>query len=292
MNKKIVSQIAFLTSMVLLIAILAVPLAVPQKDAMAQAATPAPTHASNSILSIVPASTNVNPGDSFDISVRFNTDIPTWGIQFEITYNPSLVEITGVQMGSFYQEWASQNGAESMMIPSPAPDNSRGVLPTFSVIILGAESGKGPVGEGEVVLLNAKAKPGVKGSVEFKLSQVQVSDTGIYGIAVEVGGVRLQNAVVAIGSDAPPQQPAAISNPGLQLTAQSPSSEQGSSSQLGSSSQPEPTIERRVPTAADNSSSGGIAWEIYLPIAVIFIVGLVGFVLTRNRSSQARPEKK
>jgi hypothetical protein len=279
MKKKALSRVGMLTSLILLLTVLAMQATVLPTPALAQAATPLPTISSNTLLSIVPASTTLNPGDTFDIILQFDTDVPTWGLQLEVAFDPNLVEITSVQEGSFYKSWAVQNGVETVVIPSPVPDNTKGVIPQFAVIIVGAEPGSGPSGEGDLFVIKAKVKPDAAGEVEFKLSQVQVSDAGTYGKTTsEVGGVMLQNAVVAIGSDTPPQQPAPFLNPGTRPPAE------------GSSVEVQPTIERRVPTSED-SGDNGIPWEIYLPIAAVFIVGVVGYALTR-RSSKAKTEKK
>lgn len=284
MNKKTLSQVGFLLSLALAFAILVIQATMPSTPAMAQAATPLPTLASNTTLSIVPESTSVKPGDSFNISVVIDTDVPTWGLQFGVSFDPNLVEITGVQESSFYKAWATENGVETMMIPNPNPDNNKGLVPSFAIILLGAPRNQGPVGQGELATLNAKVKPNAKGKVEFRLIQVQISDSGTFGdVTTEVGGVMLQNAIVAIGSDAPIQQPTALPNPGLEF-----SEAQNSAPQ--SPPQPEPTIERRVPIAQEDSGNQGVAWEIYLPIAVLFIVGVVAFALTRNRSPKAKPK--
>jgi hypothetical protein len=269
MNKNALPRFIFLTCLSLLFLAIASQMTFLPTNVLAQAATPIPTVTSNTIISVVPASLNVQPGDSFDIGIQINSDIPTWGLQFAVSYDPNLLEITGAQESSFYKDWAAQNGASSMIMPNPVPDNSKGFIPTFAVIVAGAKAGEGPQGKGELFILKAKAK--TAGSVEIKLSDLQVSDAGANaGNTTEVGGVKIQNAIVAIGSDVVPQQPAILLNTGLA----EPTPE-------NSAVQAEPTVERKVPTKTD-SSSAGIPWEIYLPLGGVFVLGLIIFGLTRK----------
>jgi hypothetical protein len=265
----------YLLLCVLFIAVITVfaQLTVPPSTVMAQRPTIIPTLASNTSIIVIPSSTTVNPGDSFDIAIEMTSDVPTWGIQLQVAYDPKLIEIVSTEEGGFYQEWASQNGAESITLPSPAPDNQKGVISTFAIVVMGATPGEGPMGTGNIIVLKAIAKSDASGSTNITLSDIQISDSAVNdGYVTEVGGVVIQNATVAIGLDASsPQQPAQLASEGLIEKTTLPSVNDNI----------EPTIERRVPSTA--ASSSGIPWEIALPVAGALLVGVIFFLTLKNR---------
>lgn len=240
----------------------------------AQRPTPLPTVASTTVISVVPAKTSVSEGEEFDIDINFSSDVPTWGLQMEISYDPKLLEITGVEEGGFYKDWAQANGAEYLMLPKASPDNNTGTIPLFSMVILSGKVGEGPKGDGKLLVLKAKAKG--KGNVQIMMSNVQVSDsgtetdTGVF--TAEVGGVVLQNAAIAIGSQAAPEQPAAMENP-AEATAKAESM---------STPEVQPTIERKVPSSGA-SQTNSVPWEIIFPVAGAVAIGLAVFITTRKK---------
>jgi hypothetical protein len=237
----------------------------------AQANTPVPTKMANITISVIPESTSVNIGQEFDVEITIASDSEARGAQFELRYDPNLVEILSLTEGNFFRDWAEQNGASTIVVPEPVPDNERGVIPTFGIALLGARPGTGGVsGSGVIMVLHAKAKQ-TAGNVEFSLGDVAVADYGDdTGRTASYGGVKIQNAVVAIGGESV-AQPESESVP----TPTSPPVFL-------------PTVDARVITpessAAETSSSGGTMWLIALPVAGLLIGGAVIFFAARQRN--------
>jgi hypothetical protein len=237
---------------------------------VAQVPTAVPTIMSNTIITVQVPTTPVNVGDEFDIPVTLTTDVNTWGAQFQISYDQTLLEITGAQEGGFYKDWATANGADGMALPKPAADNTQGLFPTTAFFLVGAKPGEGPSGTGTLVVLKAKA---IKdGTVELKLSEIEVNDAGINGGNTgKLGGVKTQNGIISIGGGVA-AQPTAGDMPS-QITG----------SQSSQNPAVQPTIERLVPVTSGTSTQGGIPWAIILPVFGALVIGGVAFFVTRKK---------
>ncbi len=48
---------------------------------------------SNTLITAVASKATVNPGDTFDLDITVDTDTQTWGAQFDLQFDPKLVEI-------------------------------------------------------------------------------------------------------------------------------------------------------------------------------------------------------
>jgi hypothetical protein len=236
--------------------------------------TPAPTIQSNTLISVNFSKGQVNPGDTFDVTVNISTDVETKGAQFQLEFDPNKVEVSGAEAGTFYSDFAKAygNGAQGMTLPSLAVDNKKGVLPATAFFMVGVDEPKGPSGSGVLAILHAKAKDGASGTVNFSLSTIEVDDTGPGGKAQPLSGVKFQDAILLIGNGAPVQQPTA----GIYIR---PTPKVVST---GGSLDEQPTIARRVPSSS--GSSGSIPWAIILPVAAgVLIVGAVVVVVGRKK---------
>ncbi len=242
----------------------------------AQAATLIQSKITNTTLSVSLANASVNAGDAFDFSLNVSTDTPTRGFQAQVNFDPKLMEVSACDEGSFYKDWANANNASTAMIPGPSPDNSKGVIPLFAVIVTGGTSGQGPFGDGTLVTCHAKAKPGASGQAAISLSDVIISDAGnTAGAPSPFAGVKIQEAIVGIGGPAPAQPTAyALSNATAIPTPGSIST---------SNSGQEATAIRRNASAESGSTGLGI-WVIIIPLVVAGLLGLF-VLLTRKKKS-------
>ncbi len=77
--------------------------------------TAVPILMSHTTVAIALANLSVQPGDSFDVDVTINTDKPVRNWQLTFLFDPSLVQVTGVDEGSFLKAWASAHSASTAM---------------------------------------------------------------------------------------------------------------------------------------------------------------------------------
>ena len=242
----------------------------------AQAATPIQGKMTNTTLSASLANASVNAGDAFDFSLAISTDTPTRGFQAQVSFDPKLMEVSACDEGNFYKDWASSNNASTAMIPGPTPDNSKGVIPLFAVIITGGTTGQGPQGDGTLVTCHAKAKPGASGQAAISLSEVIITDAGnAAGAPSPFVGVKIHEAIVGIGGAAP-AQPTAYAVSDATIT---PASSSNPASNPGAA----PTAVRRT-TSAESSSTGLGIWVIIIPLVVAGLLGMF-VLLTRKKKS-------
>jgi hypothetical protein len=275
-------------SLCTLISFLILAIAGPQGPAAARPnaePTQRPTVASDTTVALTVPGKPVKPGNAFDVSVTIQTDTQTRGAQFELHFDPKLVEVTGFDEGDFYKKWAESVGARTIVVPEPEADNAAGTLSSTSVAVLGAAPGAGGAkGSGIVMTIHAKAKDGASGAAEFTLSGVIVADDGgPDGVhAVNLGGVKTQNGRVAIGGG------------DVQAVAQ-PTAEALPTATQAAKPTAVATIARRVPNATPDTNltalessgndqgQGGIPWVVVVPVVGLVGIGGAAFFLLRRR---------
>jgi hypothetical protein len=257
----------FILSLGGLIAVLAQPATI--VNAYKPSQTPVPMQQSDTTIAIKLSKEQVNPGDQFDVTVSITSDAQSKGTQFTLEFDPSKVEVSGVDTGTYYSDWAKSygNGAEALTVPSPAVDNSKGIMPATAFFLVGVKEAKGPTGTGTLAILHAKAKDGSNGTVSFKLSGIEVTDTNVAGNPQKLGGVKIQDANLTIGSGTPAEQPKAV---GV--------NEPTAKAVTGADQSAQPTVARRVPSAQDSTSSGSTPWGIILPVGGgVLVVAVAAF---------------
>lgn len=235
--------------------------------ASAQAMTPIPTQMADITIGVSFSSETVKPGDEFDININMSTDLPSRGMQFILSFDPKLVELSGYTEGNFYKDFAdTKSGGTTIVIPEPVIDNNQGLFPSTGISILGVPPGEGGAsGSGKVMILHAKAKPNANGVAEFNVSDIRVADSGdASGRTQYYGGVKIQNGRLSIGGEAAAQ-------PTVEAL-------------------PTSTVVRRhsaTATPGSNSASGesgpSIPWLFAIPAVGAVVVGVILFAGSRRR---------
>jgi hypothetical protein len=156
-------------------------------------------------LSISPTATAVNPGDQFTLDVVVTTDIVTRGLQFGLSFDPSLVQVNSVDEGTFYKSWADSNGETSIADPPWTVDNTSGTVSIGSVALLappssdpGAVDTNGPSGSGTAATITLTAAQGVNNVATLTLSSVVIN--GVQnGLYLAIPSPTVTNGQVTIG---------------------------------------------------------------------------------------------
>ena len=157
--------------------------------------------AANATISVVPSVQTTSPGANFDVAIRINTDTPTRSIQLILRWDPTKATCNSADLGPFYASYASDNKLTIMTVPDPLSfDNDIGKFPAgqdsvpttntnglqfaqqypVAVLLIGGESQDktflAPKGIGDVFVLHMTANSNASGSIDFRLSDVALTD--------------------------------------------------------------------------------------------------------------------
>jgi hypothetical protein len=222
-----------------------------------------PAAAASTSVSLAPATKSVQPGDNIDLDVVINSDTASRGIQFGLTFDPAVVQVSKVTLGGFYRDWAKSNKATAGIVIPFRPDNQKGRLVDGGIVILGGAATDGPTGNGTALTVSFTAKPGANGTAKIEFVDLQVSSTTaqnipgvvVTGAVVGVGAAGAAGALQAPSSAVATQAPIASATPGPNayviprtgvVSAESPAA--------GGSASPAPT---RSPVKAASPAAGG-----------------------------------
>jgi hypothetical protein len=140
---------------------------------------------SGTSVSVSMADREVKQDESFTLEVRIETDTACRGMQCALTFDPALMKCDSVVEGGFFKDWATANGASTVMIPqSPTIDNNQGHVPMIGIAVMGGGGG-GAKGSGVLFTYHFTALD--DGTASPTLSDVVVIDASGEAIAeVEV----------------------------------------------------------------------------------------------------------
>ena len=119
--------------------------------------TPRPTVASNSSMSLSPSLKSVTVGAQFGVDIVLDVDPahPSSAAQAAVQFDPTILQCEGVDEGTFFSDWAQNNGASTLLFPAGTCDNTGGQLSDTGVTILGGSGG--PTGQGTFLTLHFSA---------------------------------------------------------------------------------------------------------------------------------------
>jgi hypothetical protein len=128
---------------------------------------------------------SIEAGEEFNLEVRIETDTLCRGAQCALSFDPALMKCDSVVEGGFFKDWATANGASTIMIPqSPTIDNNQGHVPMIGIAVMG---GGGGGAKGSGVLFTYHFTALADGTASPTLSDVVVIDASGEAIAeVEV----------------------------------------------------------------------------------------------------------
>jgi Cohesin domain len=158
-----------------------------------------PARAASVAVGLDPSSKSVEPGQSFDLTITIASDVPTRGVQFGLSFDPSVVEMTKFTEGNFYHDWAAANQATANIAIPFRIDNANGQLIPGAIVILGGKPDAGASGSGILLTASFSAKTGASGSTPIGLESFVLSSTN----AQTIRGVKLTNGSVSIAGSAP-----------------------------------------------------------------------------------------
>lgn len=134
------------------------------------------TLATQSRLSVSPASQSVAIGQTFEITVQIEVLAPaaSRGAQVAVSFNPAVMRCTQAAEGTFYKTWALANNSTTQLFPAPVIDNNAGTVSLSAVIILGTTPG-GVNGTGSLIKFTCESI--AAGDSQIRLSRGEVADT-------------------------------------------------------------------------------------------------------------------
>jgi len=126
------------------------------------------TASAATLFTISPATQHVDVGQNFTINVYIGPDVPISGGQFNLLFDSSLVQVTGISEGNLL----NQDGANTIFNPGTI-DNSQGIVTNVYGAILGKSNVTSPgiLANIDLVTLNKS------GTCTFEMSNVVISDS-------------------------------------------------------------------------------------------------------------------
>jgi cytoskeletal protein RodZ len=136
-------------------------------------------------LSAMPDKNQVSAGDSFLINIVINSQSECRSAQVGLKFDPSQLQCTQVNEGTFFKDWVTTNGLTTLMVPAtPTIDNNNGTVNTVGVAVMGATSAEaasgqynGPQGQGVVLSFLMTVKSGAQGTAAFTITDGKIGDT-------------------------------------------------------------------------------------------------------------------
>jgi hypothetical protein len=168
-----------------------------------------PASAATVSVSVNPPTVTAQPGQSFDVTITIASDVQTRGVQFGLDYDPSVVQVSKLTVGDYYQNWAKSNQASATEAIPFRVDNTDGKVVPGAIVILGGTPKAGVSGSGTLLTLSCTAQSGASGSTTMNINSLVLSDTN----ATTIHGVKITGATVAIGVTAVPSPAAAAAPP-------------------------------------------------------------------------------
>ena len=132
------------------------------------------------VLKVEPSSQGVNKGDVFELVVAIENVKELAGFQFELTFNPKILQVLSVEsVGEIFANGSMQ----------PDIDNSSGVIRN----IVAAKQGKGSF-DGDGILLRSSFKALESGASEIKVDEMTLVDPN--GKTIEICRIINANVIV------------------------------------------------------------------------------------------------
>src|SRR5262245_9186873 len=76
------------------------------------------------VLSLLPASQAVEPGQTVDVELSINAAIPVRSMQASLKFDPTVLQATKFEAGPYFKAWAEAHGGTALVFPDPAPINN------------------------------------------------------------------------------------------------------------------------------------------------------------------------
>jgi hypothetical protein len=130
------------------------------------------------VVSVSAPAQPVSPGAQFTVSINVQPNNSIAGVQFNLSFNPSLVLVNSVAEGNLLK----QNGASSYFNPGQI-NNTAGTLTGVSSVIISPGQTVSTTGTLAVITLTART---IKGNCSLDLSNVVVGDINGSGLTVNM----------------------------------------------------------------------------------------------------------
>ncbi len=125
-------------------------------------------------MSVSPATVNTTIGQEITVQAIVNTgNVTSRGATVALQFNPAIVQVDSVAVGTFYANWAAANGASTLEFPSPTIDNVHGTVSDLGISVIGGPSGVGAGGSGSLATYTMHAI--ANGSTALTLNDVAIT---------------------------------------------------------------------------------------------------------------------
>jgi len=122
-------------------------------------------------VSISPHTSPVSPGDTFNIEITVDPEVPIAGMQFNLIFNGSIVRVNSVTEGDLFK----QTGANTFFNPGSI-NNAAGSVTNVYGCIMGKRNVSTP-GTFAIIGVTASKSNAAPGTYPLELTNVKISDT-------------------------------------------------------------------------------------------------------------------
>jgi PKD repeat protein len=148
----------------------------------------------SAIINITPLNQTLYPGDTINISINCTSLQPIKAYQFDLSFNPRILQITSVSEGNFFE------GNLTFFNPGNI-NNDTGTITNIYCLILGPGN---VTNNGTFVSVNFTAKS-TSGTTVFALKNLNITNEDAVGVPVEVTTTRV--TVIGPSDSSSPNQP-------------------------------------------------------------------------------------
>jgi hypothetical protein len=246
-------------------------------------------------ISIEPSTQTINKGESFTIDVIITTDVATRSGQFDLSWDPSYIQIDSVTEGTFYSDWANANGATTYFTAGLI-NNLGGHLDGVAVSIMGGSTLGGPTGSGTFIRLTGTAKTTASSGTVTLLFGRDATGLIIGDVnSQQIAGVQVNDGTIVVYGAAEPTP-----TPTVEPTPTTPAGATATPTATSTPTSTPTSTHTAHPTSTPDSGgkSGGTSWGIIggaiaglAVVAVIIVVfGMKG--RGKGKGQGGRPAKR
>ncbi len=150
------------------------------------------------VLLVSTSTQTLDPGEHFTIDMIIENGVPSRGIQFNLLFDPAIVQVDKVTEGNHYKDWAERKEGSTFLAPGTI-DNEKGFIKDVALVLVGGDE-SGQTGKGTAVTVHMTAKEGIAGTSLLKLSNVIIIDKH----GNKLTGIETESSQIDIGQPGTP----------------------------------------------------------------------------------------
>jgi hypothetical protein len=92
-------------------------------------------------INILLSNQSLKNGNAFKVTVELGSGKALRGAQWQLKFNPEVMQLKNISEGSFFKDWAAANNGTTIVLPKPVIDNSKGSVSQMGIAVMSNGSG-------------------------------------------------------------------------------------------------------------------------------------------------------